>query len=203
MTHKQPPKKRITCSDYIDWEASQELAKLLYKDGDYTMSLLIVCGTHFGLRISDLNGLTWEQLLGAKPIMLSERKTGKQRVIPIAREVHNAACNCYVALGRPDPKSSAFAGRKYGSAMTTQWLNRKLKSIRDTYADRIPHLGETENISTHSLRKTFGRRVWNKAKDKEAALVMLSEIFNHSKTSITKRYLGIRQDDINQVFLNL
>lgn len=203
MSQKARPKRRITCSDYIDWNASQQLADALFRDGDYTMSLLITCGTHFGLRISDLKYLTWEQLLDGKPILLQERKTGKQRTVPVTPAVLRHARDCYEALGQPCLSSQAFIGKKLGIVMSTQWLNRKLKSLRDQYADEIPHLQETEHISTHSLRKTFGRRVWDQSKDKEASLVMLSEIFNHSKTSTTKRYLGIRQDDINKIYMNL
>lgn len=51
------------------------------------------------------------------------------------------------------------------------------------------------------MRKTFGRKVvdsaWN---DSEMALIKLSEIFNHSSPSITRRYLGLRQEEIGEVY---
>lgn len=54
-----------------------------------------------------------------------------------------------------------------------------------------------KNLSTHSLRKTFGRHIYECTNGNgEMALVMLSELFNHSNISITKRYLGLRKKEI-------
>ena len=51
----------------------------------------------------------------------------------------------------------------------------------------------------HSLRKTFGYLEW-----KAGVLpVMLTDIFNHSSFEITRRYLGISQDDRDKVYLKL
>ena len=43
------------------------------------------------------------------------------------------------------------------------------------------------------MRKTFGYHHYKRYKD----VAILQEIFNHSAPSITKRYIGIRQDEIN------
>ena len=48
-----------------------------------------------------------------------------------------------------------------------------------------------------SLRKTFGRQVYNmNNENSELALVKLMKLFNHSSVAITKRYLGLRQEEI-------
>ena len=54
-------------------------------------------------------------------------------------------------------------------------------------------------ISPHSLRKTFGYQAWHKG----IQPLMLMEIYNHSSFAITKRYLGIQQDDRDEVFKNI
>lgn len=47
------------------------------------------------------------------------------------------------------------------------------------------------------IKKTFGRQVYNMNSDNsELALVKLMELFNHSSVSITKRYLGLRQEEL-------
>ena len=57
------------------------------------------------------------------------------------------------------------------------------------------------NFSCHSLRKTFGRQVYNmNSENSELALVKLMELFNHSSLAITKRYLGLRQEEILQTY---
>ncbi|MDN6310633.1 MAG: tyrosine-type recombinase/integrase, partial [Psychroflexus sp.] len=62
-------------------------------------------------------------------------------------------------------------------------------------------VGIKDNIGTHSLRKTWGYHAWKNGFN--PALIM--ETLNHSNLAVTKRYLGIRQDDINDLYgqLNL
>jgi integrase len=72
-------------------------------------------------------------------------------------------------------------------------MNRKLKNVfkKDT---------RTLNISSLSLRKSFGRRVYENNGESEKALTYLSELFNHSSQSITRQYLGIRQEELNDIY---
>tara|TARA_R110002051_G_scaffold95783_2_gene165805 strand:- start:1493 stop:1696 length:204 start_codon:yes stop_codon:yes gene_type:complete len=58
-------------------------------------------------------------------------------------------------------------------------------------------------ISSHSLRKSFGRRVWENNGKSDEALTYLSEIFNHQSIAMTRKYLGIRADEIKDIYLNL
>lgn len=53
-----------------------------------------------------------------------------------------------------------------------------------------------EHIGCHSLRKTFGYHAWKNG----VHLAVIMSIYNHSSIQITKRYLGIEQDDKDQVF---
>ena len=70
-----------------------------------------------------------------------------------------------------------------------------LKKVKRKY--RL-HVG---NFSCHSLRKTFGRQVYTmNDNNAELALVKLMELFNHSNVAITKRYLGLRQEEILQTY---
>jgi integrase len=55
----------------------------------------------------------------------------------------------------------------------------------------------------YTLRKTFGKRVWEMDGQSERSLVYLSQIFNHSNVGITRRYIGIVQEDIRNIYLNL
>ncbi|MDI6508921.1 tyrosine-type recombinase/integrase, partial [Bacillus wiedmannii] len=50
-----------------------------------------------------------------------------------------------------------------------------------------------ENIGTHSMRKTFGYHYYKKTKD----VAYLMTIFNHASQEVTKRYIGITQDEID------
>ena len=56
-------KNSYVTSDYIEWDTMLSLVRRLYRDKEYRLSLLVGCGSFFGLRISDLLTLTWGMLL--------------------------------------------------------------------------------------------------------------------------------------------
>ena len=184
-------KNSNTTSDYLQWDSAMNLIHRLYKDKEYTMSLLIGCGCFFGLRISDLLSLRWRQILSEDGMFtLIEKKTGKRRTIKVNQNFKKHIEDCHKALGIVDDDRPCFISRK-GTVYTTQRINVKLKYIKVRYGLKMG------NICTHFMRKTFGRKVFESAGEQaEVALVRLMELFNHSSVAITKRYLGIRQQEL-------
>ena len=190
-------KHTVTTSDYLPWDSMLSLVQKLYRDGNYRMSLLIGCGAFFGLRISDLRELTWSQLLDSETITLNEANTGKRRTIKVNENYRKHILDCYNALGIKDRSEKAFLSRK-GTIYSVQQVNRLLKDIKARYGLKVDH------FSTHSLRKTFGRRVVEQAgTQSEMALIKLSEIFNHASPMVTRRYLGLRTQELNEVYDSL
>ena len=187
-------KHSTTTADYIEWDTMLNLVRRLYKDGDYRMSLLVGCGSFTGLRISDLLTLTWDMLLSNDYFIVIEKKTGKKRTIKINSDFQKHVRDCYDALEIEDISEKCFISRK-GTVFSVQRINILLKEIRAKYGLKIEHL------STHSLRKTFGRKVVELAGDNsEMALIKLSELFNHSGPQVTRRYLGLRQEELMEVY---
>ena len=187
-------KHSYTTADYLPWDTMLNLTRRLFRDGKYRMSLLIACGSFFGLRISDLLGLTWDQILG-ESFVLNEKKTGKHREIKVNAGVREHIKECYNALGIKDPREKAFLNR-YGDVISIQRINVVLKEIKVKYM-----LKDIQHFSTHSFRKTFGRQVVEMAgENSEMAVIKLAEIFNHSSTAITRRYLGLRQQELREVY---
>lgn len=79
----------------------------------------------------------------------------------------------------------------------TKPLNRsQVYRIINKAAQESLHM---DHISCHSLRKTFGYHAWKQGT--QPALLM--DIYNHSSYQITKKYLGIEQDDRDNVFLKI
>ena len=187
-------KNSYTTSDYLQWDSATTLVRKLYRDKNYRISLLIGCGIFFGLRISDLLRLTWNMLLNSEAkFVLIEKKTGKRREVKINKEFQKHIKDCHEALNIENMDEPCFLSTK-GKPYSVQWINHLLKELKDHYNLKIKH------FSTHSLRKTFGRKVFESSDNAELALVKLMELFNHSSVSITKRYLGLRQEEILQTY---
>ena len=187
-------KNSYTTSDYLQWDSATTLVRKLYRDKNYRISLLVGCGIFFGLRISDLLRLTWNMLLNKEAkFVLIEKKTGKRREVKINREFQKHIKDCYQALHINNMDELCFLSIR-NKVYSIQWINLILKELKYRYNLKIDH------FSTHSLRKTFGRKVFESSDDAELALVKLMELFNHSSIAITKRYLGLRQEEILETY---
>lgn len=181
-------------SDYMEWDVMLSLIRKLYRDGNYRMSLLIGCGCFFGLRISDILTLTWSMLLNDDKFTLNEKKTNKRRVVKINADFQHHIKQCHDALGIKNDNEKCFLSQKK-VVYSTQRINVLFKEIKKKYNLKIEH------FSTHTMRKTFGRKVFESAgENANMALMRLSELFNHSNVSVTKIYLGIREKELLETY---
>lgn len=82
-----------------------------------------------------------------------------------------------------------------GQKKVSHWaVHRLLELLRKQLMNFI-----WKGISCHSMRKTFGYYAWKCG----TPPAILMDIYNHSSYEITRRYLGIKQDDKDSVFLNI
>ena len=187
-------KYSTTTADYLIWSDAMNLIRKLAKDGNYKMSLLIAIGCFTGLRISDILSLRWKQILGVSDFTIIEKKTGKRRTIRLNPELQRHIVDCYNHIQPIGIESPILVSQK-GTVFSVQRINAILKGLKKKYRLKINH------FSCHSLRKTFGRQVYNmNSESSELALVKLMELFNHSSVAITKRYLGLRQEEILETY---
>ena len=187
-------KYSTTTADYLIWSDAMNLIRKLAKDGNYKMSLLIAVGCFTGLRISDILALRWRMILDTKEFSITERKTGKLRTIRLNEELQRHIRDCYEHI-KPITIGSPILISQKGTVYSIQRINILLKEIKKKYRLKVG------NFSCHSLRKTFGRQVYNmNADNAELALVKLMELFNNSSVAITKRYLGLRQEEILETY---
>jgi site-specific recombinase XerD len=100
----------------------------------------------------------------------------------------------YLESERPTANRNAplFSSQKGGKAISRQHayyiLNQAAKSV-----------GISERIGTHSVRKTFGYFAYKQGID----LAMIQKLLNHSSQSETLRYIGITQEQMNDIVLKL
>lgn len=183
-----------TTSDYLEWKDAMNLIRTLYRDGKFQMSLFVSIGCFWGLRVSDILALRWKEILNVDEFCIIEKKTGKNRTIRINPQLKRHISDCYQQI-QPIGVNAPILISQKGTIFTVQRINVILKEIKIKYDLSVG------NFSCHSLRKTFGRQVYNVNSDSaELALIKLMELFNHSSVAITKRYLGLRTEELLQTY---
>lgn len=183
-----------TTADYLSWDQNLNLIRKLFNDGDYRISLLVAIGSFWGLRISDILKLKWEDILDKNEIVMVENKTHKSREIKINPQLKQHIKECFSQLDLKSMDQPVFLSQK-NSIYSVQRVNVIFKSLKTKYNLTI------SNYSTHSMRKTFGREVFTKSgTNAEIALVKLSQLFNHSSVMVTRRYLGISREELLQTY---
>jgi integrase len=187
-----------TTTSYMEWNDFVSLITRLEKDEEYKMSLLISIGVFTGLRISDLLTLKYSDFMGKDILKLTEKKTKKERSIKINKDLREIVERIVSKTKPENLDSPIFQNRFNTKPIDKSYVNVKLKEVIKKYRIKVGG-----NISTHTFRKTLGRRVMEVNNYSNESLVLLMELFGHSSMSITKRYLGIREQEIHDVYDSL
>ena len=88
---------------------------------------------------------------------------------------------------------------KYGTKpIDKSYVNVKLKELLNKYDIHLEG-----NVSSHMFRKTLGNRALKLNNYSNESMVLLMELFNHSSPSTTKRYLGVRDSEIQSIYDSL
>lgn len=189
-------KGNITTTDAIPWNKIQTLINQLLKGEQTNNNLntlfLITLGAYCGLRFSDIRELKYSYFED-KTYNITEKKTKKNRLISWNPKIIEVVS--YIRKHKPNI-SEYVLSNKNGGQLTIQYAIQLLKKI--CIENCI-----TGTISTHSLRKSFGLRVYTTNNSSEHALVLLSDLFGHSSLKITRTYLGIREEEKQAVYLDL
>ena len=184
-----------TKSDFIPWNKMQSTVLKLERDNQFKYALLIGVGSYVGLRISDLRILKWNDILNKQILVVTEKKTKKERKITIHPDLQEIVQRIYVKLN-PDVNQYMFVNRFGDRAISIQHINFKLKEIFVKY-------GVEGQFSSHCLRKTLSRQIWQKNGCSDKALLLLSDLLNHNSVLTTKRYLGIQEQEISNLYLSV
>lgn len=159
---------------------------------------LIVLGLHTALRISDILNLRWKDVFDFgtecfyRHLFVQEKKTGKQSVIALNGHV-TEALEIFKKERSIKPMDYIFTKNTDYSVPLCRSQAFRIVRQAAKEAVHVPH------ISCHSLRKTFGYHAWKQG----TPPALLMDIYNHSSYRITKRYLGIEQDERDSVFMEI
>lgn len=172
-----------TVKAILDDEKIKEIENYL-KNNNERNYILFLCGITLGLRISDILSLRVGDILNKDSMYITEKKTGKSKEIAISKKLKNA-----IKVYCKDKDSIEYLIKSRQGNNKPIGRDRAYRIIRD-----VAELFDLERIGTHSLRKSFGRKYYQKYEDIEG----LRKYFNHSDVNVTRRYIGLEQEIINR-----
>ena len=155
--------------------------------------LIFVFGINSGLRVSDILGLNIEDVKNKQYVEVREKKTGKYKRFPLNNKLQKLIKDYLPTrekLYSLETDEPLFIGKKHKRLDRSQvyrFLNKACKDLRINI-----------NAGTHSMRKSFGLFFYKQYND----VVLLQKILNHSAPSITLRYIGITQEEIDSSYRN-
>lgn len=159
------------------------------KKNRYMYYVIFSTGIYSGLRVSDVLNLKINSVKNKETITVIEKKTHKRKVFPIKSELKQIL-NEYLEK-REKIKADT-------NCLFINSNNEKVcrSSVYKMFNEAAQAVGISDNIGTHTMRKTFG--YWHYQQFKDVAT--LQKIFNHSSPAITLRYIGIDQENINKSY---
>lgn len=170
----------------------------------YRNKMIFVLGINLGIRGSDLCSLKWsdffyENMEFKNRTKIQPQKTKNKTKKYVSLSFNNTVKNIITEYVNEYPIENlddyVFITTK-GKHLDRDALGLIVKNV-------AKEAGIKFNVNSHSLRKTFGYRTWTNAIDKGEALSMLQYIFGHSSMKTTMRYIGITQEQVDEIFQNL
>lgn len=174
MNYVEPIRDSTTVQDVADY----------LKEVSPKYFIMYMIGIYSGLRISDILKLKVRDVRGKDKIKVREKKTGKEKLFPVNKELAAALDN--YCEGKKDYEYIVPSARAVNKAVSREYAYRVIHAAGEQFG--------LDNLGTHTMRKTFGYHFYLQTKD----IVLLMRIFNHNDQSKTLRYIGIEQTTIDQ-----
>ena len=165
------------------------------KKKEHRNHVLVRIGVYTALRIGDILNLRISDVFDfndrkvKNTVTLTEQKTGKRKTVVLHKDVKRILKIFLCDVTKDAP---LILNQRTGKAISREQAHRIISNAAKEIG--IPH-----RVSCHSLRKTFGYLAWRRGEP----LSVITKIYNHASYKITELYLGIQQDDINAVYLNM
>lgn len=162
---------------------------------EYRNYLLFSIGVNSALRSSDLRNLKVSDVLGSKgdikKYLYTKVKKTKREIRITINEAMREAINYYLSKAKVyNPEQYLFKSKRRDKPITNVALFYLIKK----WTKEVDLTNE--RYSAHSLRKTWG---YQARKYHGASIDMISEKLGHRSTKVTKRYIGITQEEVNQM----
>lgn len=163
---------------------------------------LFVVGINVGLRCSDLTNLKIKDVFDLSAgickdeVRIVEFKTGKDK-----RFILNNSAKDAIELYLRERQD--FKGDDY-LFLSQKGEKLHVKSVNRLIRDTGKSLGVKGRLGSHSLRKTFAFHIFKNGVQTDPSIIYtLQRMLNHSSVHTTYHYLGIDEDQIDDVYKGL
>lgn len=167
---------------------------------------IFVVGMNVLLRAGDLLELKWSDVLEEdrtfkRKIWITEEKTNKQRKIHFNNDSIDALTLYKDSLNPFNVNDYIFTSRKVNKNGEKKL---DVKALHKIIKDTCKELNIKGNFGTHTLRKTGAYHIYNdNIATNPTIITSLQNILHHSSQATTLRYIGIENQEIDDIFDNL
>ena len=180
-----------------DIEQIRDIKKFL-SNWDSRYYLMFMLGIRTGLRITDILELRVSDVRDSNKklkthIVIKENKTSKRKRIKVHKELKQLLIEH--VEGKLDNEFIIQSNMKDKFGETKPISRQRAWGVLKIAADFVG----VDDLGCHSMRKTFGYHYYKKTKD----IALLQNIFNHSSSAITLRYIGITDDLLDKAYDNI
>jgi len=177
-----------------------EKMKSYLKDRNPRDYLMFMIGISSALRISDILKLkvsnVWDGKKVKSHIDIREKKTDKGKRFAISPNLEKALRD-YIKSNQLSPDDYLVTSKKPDKDGNRKPISRQ--QAHEILSNAADWIGIKDAVSTHTMRKTWGYWAYKSG----VSLALIMEALNHSSIANTKKYLGITQDDLDEVYINL
>ena len=138
------------------------------------------------MRISELVGLSIDDLDSISGVVKAKGKGKKERLLPIGEKALRAIRNY---LDKRKTASDAIFLNKNGGRISD-------RGVRNIVAKYIRLIGLRQGISPHTLRHSFATHLLNRGAD----LRSVQELLGHANLSTTQIYTHLTTDKLKSVY---
>lgn len=152
------------------------------------IALILTVTGNCGLRIGDCLNLKMSSFIkegNDYKYNIKEDKTGKLRSFVIPIQIYSLLAD-FAEFNNIAIDDKLF---KY----TERNIQKKLKQVREYLGD------DYKDVSTHSFRKCAAMRIYRKSGNN---IELTRKYLNHSSIAVTQKYLGVSDDEVNEVIKN-
>jgi integrase len=174
-----------------------EVVKSYLKSKSLRNYLMFQIGISSALRISDILKLqvkhVWNNKKTTDYIEVNEKKTGKYKRFPITPNLAKAIKEYAAEYDMSDPDLYLFRSRKGENKPISR---QQARDILDHACDMC---GVPDKFGSHGLRKTWAYFAFKQG----ISLDYISIALNHRSIAETKRYLGLLQEDLDDIYFQV